>query len=177
MLVQVWSVLVFQLVLNLAETFVAIFIGTNIFLFHPTVSIIICLNVLLVEFELMALCALFSIQLNCNTVVRSRTPLTVLVGNESRITTWCWGCAQCIFIMNFGLVFDYSAHISHMFMTTGGTNRQRAAVRSQRFRCAHSRSPSLSTGKFSSVAWAPASCSLCGMCSRASLFRRAGVGL
>ena len=74
MLVQVWSVLVFQLVLNLAETFVAIFIGTNIFLFHPTVSIIICLNVLLVEFELMALCALFSIQLNCNTVVRSRTP-------------------------------------------------------------------------------------------------------
>ena len=31
--------------------------------------------------------------------------------------------------MNFGLVFDYSAHISHMFMTTGGTNRQRAAVR------------------------------------------------
>ena len=51
MLVQVWSVLVFQLVLNLAETFVAIFIGTNIFLFHPTVSIIICLNVLLVEFE------------------------------------------------------------------------------------------------------------------------------
>ena len=74
MLVQVWSVLVFQLVLNLAETFVAIFIGTNIFLFHPTVSIIICLNVLLVEFELMALCALFSIQLNCNTVVRSRNP-------------------------------------------------------------------------------------------------------
>ena len=73
--VQVWSVLVFQLVLNLAETFVAIFIGTNIFLFHPTVSIIICLNVLLVEFELMALCALFSIQLNCNTVVRSQTPL------------------------------------------------------------------------------------------------------
>ena len=75
LLVQVWSVLVFQLVLNLAETFVAIFIGTNIFLFHPTVSIIICLNVLLVEFELMALCALFSIQLNCNTVVRSQTPL------------------------------------------------------------------------------------------------------
>ena len=91
MLVQVWSVLVFQLVLNLAETFVAIFIGTNIFLFHPTVSIIICLNVLLVEFELMALCALFSIQLNCNTVVRSQTPLPVLVGNGSRITTWCWG--------------------------------------------------------------------------------------
>ena len=39
--------------------------------------------------------------------------------------------------MNFGLVFDYSAHISHMFMTTGGTNRQRAAVRNQRFRCVH----------------------------------------
>ena len=38
------------------DTSVAIFIGTNIFLFHPTVSIIICLNVLLVEFELMALC-------------------------------------------------------------------------------------------------------------------------
>ena len=47
------------------------------------------------------------------------------------------GGAQCIFIMNFGLVFDYSAHISHMFMTTGGTNRQRAAVRNQRFRCVH----------------------------------------
>ena len=99
---EVWSVLMFQLVINLAETFVAIFVGTNIFLFHPTVSTIICMNVLLVEFELMGLCALFDIQLNTVTM--------------------------CIFVMNFGLVFDYSAHISHMFMTTGGTRRARAAV-------------------------------------------------
>ena len=29
--------------------------------------------------------------------------------------------------MNFGLVVDYSAHIAHHFMTTGGTPRERAA--------------------------------------------------
>jgi predicted RND superfamily exporter protein len=99
---EVWSVMLEQLIVNLIQTFVAIFIGTNVFLFHPTIAIIICLNVVMVEFELMALCALFGIQLNTVTM--------------------------CIFIMNFGLVFDYSAHISHMFMTTGGTKKQRAAV-------------------------------------------------
>ena len=99
---EVWSVMLEQLVVNLIQTFVAIFIGTNIFLFHPTVAVIICFNVVMVEFELMALCAVFGIQLNTVTM--------------------------CIFIMNFGLVFDYSAHISHMFMTTGGTRRERAAV-------------------------------------------------
>ena len=99
---EVWSVMLSQLVVNLIQTFVAIFIGTNIFLFHPIIAIIICANVVMVEFELMALCAVFGIQLNTVTM--------------------------CIFIMNFGLVFDYSAHISHMFMTTGGTKRQRAAV-------------------------------------------------
>ena len=30
-------------------------------------------------------------------------------------------------LQNFGLVVDYSAHIAHHFMTTGGTPRQRAA--------------------------------------------------
>eukprot|EP01046_Picozoa_sp_COSAG06_P094126 COSAG06_NODE_40293_length_403_cov_0.851974_1_plen_84_part_01 len=32
-----------------------------------------------------------------------------------------------IFIMNFGLVVDYSAHIAHHFMTHRGTPRDRAA--------------------------------------------------
>ena len=32
-----------------------------------------------------------------------------------------------IFIMNFGLVVDYSAHIAHHFMTHRGTPRERAA--------------------------------------------------
>ena len=99
---EVWTVLQSQLVLNLLETFFAIFVFTNLFLFHPTVSAIICLNVLVVEFELMALCALFSIQLNTVTM--------------------------CIFVMNFGLVFDYSAHICHKFMTTGGTRRKRTVI-------------------------------------------------
>ena len=62
---------------------------------------IVTLNVAVVEIELAAFCALIGVQLNTVTVV--------------------------IFIMNFGLVVDYSAHIAHHFMTTGGTPRERAA--------------------------------------------------
>ena len=50
-----------------------------------------------------------------------------------RVALW-WGFAvrACsvtvvIFIMNFGLVVDYSAHIAHHFMTHRGTPRDRAA--------------------------------------------------
>ena len=30
--------------------------------------------------------------------------------------------------MNFGLVFDYSAHVCHKFMTTGGDRRRRTVI-------------------------------------------------
>lgn len=47
------------------------------------------------------------------------------------IVVWCrliWlSVTVVIFIMNFGLVVDYSAHIAHHFMTHRGTPRERAA--------------------------------------------------
>ena len=99
---EVWTELIVQMMTNLAQAFVAILLGCAIFLLHPGVALIVTLTVAVVELELAAACAFFGINLNTVTVV--------------------------IFIMNFGLVVDYSAHISHHFMTSTGTRRHRAAV-------------------------------------------------
>jgi predicted RND superfamily exporter protein len=98
---EVWTSLVVQMFVNLGQAFVAIAICTSIFLIHPLTALLVTLTVAAVELELAAMCSVLGIQLNTVTVV--------------------------IFIMNFGLVVDYSAHIAHHFMTTGGTPRERAA--------------------------------------------------
>ena len=99
---EVWTELIWALIKNLSQAFVSICLGCLLFLLHPLMSVIVVLNVLCVEFQLIGATALMGINLNTATV--------------------------CIFIMNFGLVVDYSAHIAHMFMTVGGTRRERAAT-------------------------------------------------
>jgi hypothetical protein len=96
-------------------------------------------SVAVVELELAACCALLGVQLNTCVDQRVRRfelrtvsvcllcPLACVPDCACGVDVSRGSVTVVIFIMNFGLVVDYSAHIAHHFMTHHGTPRERAA--------------------------------------------------
>lgn len=125
---EVWTTLVVQMFINLGQSFFAIWLCTSIFLLHPATALIVTVTVGVVELELAACCAWMGIQLNTVTVVifiMVRCIDNIICGTQCKFFHHL-NVFDCVW-QNFGLVVDYSAHIAHHFMTTGGTPRQRAA--------------------------------------------------
>lgn len=86
-----------ELLANFGFVFLAVFIITIVLLVHPTTSLLVVANVVLIDVELLASLNVWGLKLDSIS-------------------------ATCL-IMAVGLVVDYSAHLAHSYMQQSGTDR------------------------------------------------------
>jgi len=97
----VWEELIPEAQRNLLVTGVCIFVGCSVFLLHPLAALIVMVCCVMSVLELVAWMYFAGVTLSSVTLA--------------------------ILIMSFGLIVDYSAHITHHFMTASGSTEDRAA--------------------------------------------------
>jgi predicted RND superfamily exporter protein len=86
-----------ELLTNFGFVFLAVFLITIVLLVHPTTSLLVVANVVLIDVELLASLKVWGLKLDS-------------------ISSTC-------LIMAVGLVVDYSAHLAHSYMQQSGTDR------------------------------------------------------